>query len=286
MPTPSLRVRWLGQHMRGLRDDQGLTLKFVATHLGMDFSKVARFERGNQPFTRDQVTALLDLYRAHDPDERAALLRLAQAAWRTQWAVDFDGTIQDESFGDLLWLESEATHIRCYSPQSIPELLHSAEYAGQRALDEMGTAAHAERVAARVRLTTERQQSLSRVPTPVELTVVLDECVLRHPGGDRRVWASQIEHLRRAATLPNVDLRILPAGSPRPPGVQGEFTVFTLPHPSPLVVHIPYLGGRLFLEHSYDHVDVFDQLCQAAADADGSPSLLELNPSSPLQIER
>ncbi|MEH1130143.1 helix-turn-helix domain-containing protein [Micromonospora sp. CPCC 206061] len=285
MRMPSLRARWLAQHIRGLRDDQGLTLKYVAAHLGMDFSKLARFERGDQPFTRDQVIALLDLYRAHDPDERATLLRLAQATWRPQWAADFDGAVPDESFGDLLWLESEATQIRCYSPLSIPELLHSAGYAEKRAR-ETGIAASVEHVAARVRLTTERQQILSRAPTPAELTVVLDECVLKHPDGDQRMWDGQIENLRRAAALPNVHVRVLPAGRPRPPGVEGGFAVFTLPQPSPLVVHIPYLGGRLFLEHSHDHVNVFDRLYRSAADADESASLLELIPPSPTQIER
>jgi hypothetical protein len=41
----TIRAQFLGQRMRKLRDDRGLTLKYVAGYLGVEFSTLARYER-------------------------------------------------------------------------------------------------------------------------------------------------------------------------------------------------------------------------------------------------
>ncbi|MCW6005404.1 helix-turn-helix transcriptional regulator [Micromonospora sp. CPCC 205371] len=263
--------------MRTLREEHGLTVKYVAVYLGVDFGVLARFERGEQALPRDAIAALLDVYQVFDRGERDVLLRWAQHVWRPSREVDFDGVIADEPFVDLLWLESEATTIGCYSPLSIPDLLHSAGYVEHlaRALSDGNTVAD-EQIAARVALAAQRRQRLGREPYTVDLTVVLDECVLRHPPRNRPAWDGQLHHLQQTAALPGVSLQILPTGADRPPGVDSGFTIFTLPHPyPPTVVHIPYFGGRLFVDDGCDrYQQTLTHLCTAALDTHETADLL------------
>jgi transcriptional regulator with XRE-family HTH domain len=260
----SLRARWLGQLVRRLRDDQGLTLKFVAAHLGVEFGVVSRFERGEAALTRDHVIALLDAYRLHDAQERALVLELAQQAWQAQGRLDFEGVIPDQAFADVLWLESQAAQILCYNPAILPDLLCTVDYATHEHPD----AASPDQVAAWARLAEQRQQVIRREPHPPEILVVLDEPVLGRRVGDLRVWRDQLDHLAGLAQLPNLRLRVLTSGAVRPAGVGHGFTVFTLPAPySRPVVHIPYLGGRLLLEeHADQYLAALDRLDQAAVD--------------------
>jgi len=60
-----------------------------------------------------------------------------------------------------------------------------------------------------VRVRMQRQQVLTREP-PAELSVVLDESILRRRIGDERVMYEQLTHLAELAGTPNVAIRILP----------------------------------------------------------------------------
>jgi transcriptional regulator with XRE-family HTH domain len=271
MDPVSFRSRLLGRLMRELREQAGLTMRYVAACLGADLALVRWFEHGDGSLARAQMAELLDVYREHDPQRREGLLRLAEAAWRSQAGPDFDGAMPDESFADLLWLEDEAHRIRYYSPTAIPDSLHTAEYAEQIARAVLGPSSLPEQVAARLAIAEQRRHIIHRQPEPVAIDVVLEECALRHAGRDRRVWSAQLDHLREIGRLPNVQIRMLPTNATRPPQVVGPFTVFTLPQPYPgTMVHIEYLGGRLFLENgdASDHLHAFDQLRQAAASMD------------------
>ncbi|GLI00948.1 helix-turn-helix domain-containing protein [Phytohabitans aurantiacus] len=273
----SLRSRWLGHHMRELRDQRGLTIKYVAAYLGVDYSAVKRFEHGQHAFTREQVVALMDVYHEFDPHDRDRLLHLAQAVWQSHAQPDFDGAIPDEALADLLWLESEAIKIQHYSPVGIPELLHSAEYAERHAHATSDKDVLPDLIAARTRMSEQRSQLIRRQPNPVQLQVALHECALRHKTGGERVWSGQLEHLRQVATLPNVHMHVLPADAPQPLDLRSAFTLFTLPQPSPAqVVHIEYLGGRLFLEGrgAADHLRAFERLRYAALESSASASFI------------
>lgn len=272
----SLRSRCLGQLMRQLRDESGLTMKYAAAYVGVDFNVIRRFEHGEASLPRYQMVELLDAYRQHDRNKRERLLRLAEAVWRSRSEIDFDGAVPDESSADLLWLESEATTIQVYAPNSLPDLLHTSGYADHVARAILGAQAAREQVDARVGLAARRQQVLRR-PDPAQLEIALDECVLRHPVRSPRVWAEQLDHLAGLCRLPNVQIRILPTGAARPPQVAGGFTVFTLLAPYPaLVAYIEYLGGRLFLDSgsATAHLQAFDRLRDVALKPDGSAELI------------
>jgi transcriptional regulator with XRE-family HTH domain len=93
--TPTLRAQYLGQQMRVLRDDRGLTLKYVAGFLGVEFSTLARYERAEWPFRKDHVVALLDVYGVYAEGNRQELTALATNAWRIDhW--DHDGAVSTD----------------------------------------------------------------------------------------------------------------------------------------------------------------------------------------------
>jgi ribosome-binding protein aMBF1 (putative translation factor) len=69
----SIRARYLGERMRSLREERGLTLKYIAAFLGVEFSTLARYERAEWPFRADHVTALLDVYGVYGERQREEL---------------------------------------------------------------------------------------------------------------------------------------------------------------------------------------------------------------------
>ncbi|MEV0730624.1 Scr1 family TA system antitoxin-like transcriptional regulator [Polymorphospora sp. NPDC050346] len=74
-PT-SLRAQRLGELLRQLRKQRGITLMTAAAHLGLDHSALARFERCQWPLLPGRVEALLDIYQITNPHQRAMLLHL------------------------------------------------------------------------------------------------------------------------------------------------------------------------------------------------------------------
>jgi hypothetical protein len=124
----------------------------------------------------------------------------------------------------MLGYEAGAAVVRDYRGSVVPSLLQSESYAMSL------LAAYPDELATReemlsVRL--ERQQVLFERESPPELRFILDEAVLlRRIGGDR-VLRTQLERLKELATLPFVDLRVIPftAGMRG----QGSFTVYELP---------------------------------------------------------
>lgn len=273
--SPSLRARWLGEQMRGLREERGLTLKYVARQLDVDFAVVARHERGGYVLDRDRAAGLLDVYEVHGR-ERERLLQLAQDAWRLpRWEADFDAPIRDPSFMDLLWLESRAQAVRCYSTTLVPTLLQTIGY-GQAVT---GWAEGPEPAAARVQrwmgLCRDRQQILTADP-PTGLCAVLDESVLHRPVGRPGVWRGQLDHLAEVGDRRHVELRVLPTQAGYQPGADGSFVVFDLPAPCPPVACVEHLAGRLFLEagQAGPFTDAFERLRAAALGPGESAALI------------
>jgi transcriptional regulator with XRE-family HTH domain len=235
--------------MRELRDDRGLTLKYVSSYLGVEFSTLARYERAEWPFRRDHVVALLDVYGIHDETERTRLVQLAHDAWRiNQWEQDLHGTVHDTTFVDYPWLETRANEIRAYNTMTVPGLLQTPGYAEAliRAY-EGGTDTTDTKVRKWVNLRMNRQRILNAKDGP-QLSVILDEAVLHRRVGDPTVMREQLTHLRDATRRPRTEIRILPATVGIHPGLHGTFFVFRMPAPYPAVSYVEHLGGRLFME--------------------------------------
>jgi transcriptional regulator with XRE-family HTH domain len=275
----SLRARWLGERMRKLRDDRGLTLKYIAAYIGVEFSTLARYERAEWPFRQDHVVALLDAYGVHDEAERERLIQLAKDAWRiNRWEPDFEGAIDDPSFVDCLWLESRAEQICAYGTMVVPPLLCTVEYAKALFYSTHGRNLPEFRVDKWLALLVDRQKVLNG-PKPTRVHALVEEQVLHRPIGGVAVLRAQLEHLARlsARTDLAVEVRVLPATAGAHAGHFGAFTVFRMPTPYPPVTYVEHLGGRLYIETTAatHYGEAFDAMTEQALPVAESINLID-----------
>ena len=113
-----------------------------------------------------------------------------------------------------------------------------------------------------------RQQVLTRDP-PLQLSVVMDESVLRRRFGDHTVMRQQLEHLTRASELPNVEVRVFPLDWDHPPLPIAAFSYmrFLRIHAVPRrdMVSVEHLDGDSDLEdeeQTYKYRVAFEYLMQ------------------------
>ncbi|NBE85074.1 helix-turn-helix domain-containing protein [Micromonospora rubida] len=259
----TLRAQWLGQQLRALREARGMTLKLVSEHLQRDMSALGRYERADWPIRKGDVTALLDLYGFHNAAERARLLALAEEVWRTdRWDEDY-GDVVDSSFIQYPWLEDRADSICSYNALLLPGLLQTRSYAEAVIRNAAEPGVPEPTIERWVELRIERQRVLDG---PTRIAAVLDEAVLRRPVGGQTTMADQLRQLTQLIRRRNIDVRVLPAEVALHAGMDGTFTLFTLPSPYPEVAYLENLGGRLYVEapKSQRFVDAYDRLVKAA----------------------
>ncbi|MEO3822126.1 helix-turn-helix transcriptional regulator [Plantactinospora sp. B24E8] len=271
----TLRAQWLGQRLRELREERGMTLETVAEHLNRDRSALGRYERAEWPIQRNDVYALLDLYGFHRAQERQQLLSLAEEVWRTdRWDEDY-GDVVDASFIDFPWLESRAARISSYNPLLLPGLFQTRAYAEAviRSVEEPD--APDDLVARWIDLRMQRQRVFEG-RRDISVSTVVEEAALRRPVGGRAVMAAQLRHLAEVARRSNVEIRVLPTGLGTHSALNGPFVLFTMPRPYPEVAYIENLGGRLYLEapKSERFRRAYDRLRKVALDPHESVKLV------------
>lgn len=262
-PKVTLRAQWLGQSLRELRDTAGLTLVQAGEFLQRNAATVSRFESGEYPIRRPDLMALLDLYGVSGRRKRDGLLRLSEDVWQKGWWDGYEPDVERQ-FVDFVWLEARATVIRSFDPLLVPGLLQTRAYA-----EAVITAAEWEagpaQIARWMQLRMDRQAVLHQ-PAPPQLTVIIDEFVLRREIGGPDVRRGQFAHLLATAKLPHVDLRVLPASIGAHASPSGYFVVFTIAQPDMDVGCAETLGGAIYVEppDSERFVRVYDRLLDSA----------------------
>ncbi|WP_406462370.1 helix-turn-helix domain-containing protein [Streptomyces sp. NBC_01622] len=253
---PAVRRRKLGAELRALRADAGLTSGEAARLVGWHQSKVSRIETGASGVKPPDVRLLLDAYQVGDAQLRDMLLVLAgsdDGGGRHHWWHAYRGVLPP-AYRDFISLESQASTIRTLETSVVPGLLQTREYAravtraAVGGLDNDGP----ERLDALVQVRLARQDIL-RADPPLELSVVLDEAVVRREVGGPGVMARQLERLIEAAQLPQVRLQVLPFAAGAHIGITGPFVIFSFPSTSDLdVVVLDHLTSSLYLERKED----------------------------------
>jgi hypothetical protein len=121
---------------------------------------------------------------------------------------------------------------------------------------------------------------LDRDP-PLELSVVMDESVLRRKFGGMAVMHQQLERLVEASALPNVEVRIYPLAGDDPPLPTLAFAYMQFPqvHEVPLddIVSVEHLEGTYDLEdeeETYKYRVAFEYLRGRSLDPTQSCSLI------------
>lgn len=237
--SPTVRGRKLASELRRLRTAAGLSADQAAAHLGAGWSqsKVSRIEGAKTKPTERSITEMLDLY-GIDSALREALLRLAKDAWKRGWWTDYSDVFR----GSYVALEDDAARIEEWSPQVIPGLLQTDEYA--REVIRAGWPGDEAGVHRRVQARMTRRALLGRTdPAAPELTAILDEAVLRRPIGGRDLMNAQLHALLDAARRPNVDIRVMPFDAGTHAGLDGPFII--LGFPEDIAPDVAYVGTRI-----------------------------------------
>jgi len=238
-------------------------------------SKLSRIENREHHTKPREVEQLLDVYGVTDPATRDELVQLATASPERGWWDSFGKPLTD-NLRTLVSLESGLVALRDFQNQLVHGLLQTADYTRAIALSGNATplsAAELERGVAR-RLA--RQQIIAKNPPP-QLHFILDEAILRRLVGDRIVMHDQMRKLVQATEKPNITIQVLPFDVGGNPGLEGPFTILTLPAPMPDIGYTEGRAGTFFIEDRdrvRDWMLRFGMLTQQALSQEESAELI------------
>jgi transcriptional regulator with XRE-family HTH domain len=278
--SPSVRRRRLAAELRRLRERAGFIGEEVAERLGWSTSKLSRIETAKSGVKPDDLRLVLDLYRVAEP-HRSEVIALAQESTKAPASVD-DSAIASFPIGHAGFVSAEAEAILCWDwePQVVPGLLQTESYAREvmRGWYKMFRLPPTE-LELRVEARMARQQVLSR-DQPLQLSVVLDESVIRRRFGPDSTMRQQLAQLVESSDAPNVWVQVLPLNTDHPIGT-GAFTYMSFAQEHevhfPDIVYVERLNG----DYSIDDVTetnnyrvTFERLTEKALDPVQSRSLI------------
>jgi transcriptional regulator with XRE-family HTH domain len=275
--SPTVRRRRLAAELRGIREEKGKSGDAVAAALKWSPSKISRYERARTGLRPREVERLLDYYQITGA-RRALLMSLAEDAAQKGWWEEFGDSLS-EDYQQFIGLEHEATSMAIWHVDVVTGLLQTEGYARHIISSYSRVDPIAPGMIGRmIRVRMQRQQVLDR--DGLQLSVVLDESVLKRRIGDEAVMYEQLQHLARAADRPNLTLQILPLDAQHT--VFGEsFVIFGFGHDSDAmlqdVVSTEQLRSGFTLEgerETYLHRIAFQMLSAASLDPAGSKALI------------
>jgi transcriptional regulator with XRE-family HTH domain len=267
--SPTVRRRRLAAELRGLREAKGKSGDAVAAALRWSPSKISRYERARTGLRPREVERLLDYYQVTGP-RRTLLLALAEDAAQKGWWEEFADTLS-EDYQQFIGLEHEATSMAIWHVDVVTGLLQTEAYARHIVSSYSRVEPMAPGMIGRmVRVRMRRQQVLNR--DGLQLSVVLDESVLKRRVGDDLVMYEQLQRLAREAERPNLTLQILPLDAQHT--VFGEsFVIFGFGADSDAilqdVVSTEHMQSGFTLEgerETYLHRIAFQMLAEASLD--------------------
>ncbi|WP_405139887.1 helix-turn-helix domain-containing protein [Nocardia sp. NBC_01388] len=197
----------LGQRLREIRRDAGITARELALREGWHESKVSRIEHGKAAPSTLDMRAYCAHCDANDqlPDLLATLHNI-DAAY-TEWRRLLSSGVK-RGQQQVMKLESAATLIRNYEPQIIPGLLQTAEYAEAKLRRVIEFYHLPDDLDAGVSKRMERQQVLYRRGRRFHF--IISEKSLYTTVGNDGVMRGQLDRLLAIIGMPRVTLGIIP----------------------------------------------------------------------------
>jgi transcriptional regulator with XRE-family HTH domain len=276
--SPTVRRRRLAAELREIRESKGKSGDAVAAALKWSPSKISRYERARTGLQPREVERLLDYYEITG-SRRALLLALAADAVQKGWWEELADNLSAD-YQQFIGLEHEASSIAIWHVDVVPGLLQTQAYARHIISSYSRVEPIAPGLIERlVKVRMRRQQVLNREPA-VQLSVVLDESILKRRIGDELVMYEQLQRLAREADRPNLMLQILPLDAQHM--VFGEsFVILRFGSDSDAVlqdvVSIEHLRNDFSLEgerETYLHRIAFQTLVGASLDPASSRALI------------
>jgi transcriptional regulator with XRE-family HTH domain len=248
--SPTAIRRELGQRLRGLRQERGMTVAEAAERAGFSQSKVTKIELAQMVASRTDVLRLLEVYGEIDAGQQALLLSMVGAGARKEW---WEGhRALPPKFGSYLGLESVASTLQAYDTSVVHGLLQTPDYARALLRAERPELLPHE-IDRLVEFRMRRQDVLTRAdPPPLTLWWVMDEAVLRRRIGGRETMYAQLQRLIERSALPNVNLLVMPEELGAHAGLTGPFAILQFEASARPVVYVEGQAGNLYLEKDDD----------------------------------
>ena len=260
----------LGNRMRALRHDAGLSAKDVAERLGWPASKLSKLEHGRQAASAQDIIGWAGAVGVPDGvrDELLAdarSLRVEYDSWKRQLHRGF-AAVQNASRP----LESATTQLRAFEVGLVPGLLQSAEYArnvfSNNARYRAGVTDIEAAVAARLR----RQEVLYEPGKTFEFLVT--ESALSAVLCPLPVLRAQLKKLLVLGGLDTVELAVIPVEARLPKAAGHGFWIF-----DDSLVLVETLSAELSLRDADDvelYVRHFERLWEVAETGDGARAVI------------
>jgi transcriptional regulator with XRE-family HTH domain len=265
-----LHKRRLGQQLKQLRVEAGMTQEEVARELGYSDSKISRFESGQLPDLY-VMFAMLDRY-GLTYDQWPPFRELWQTASRKGWWTAYK--LIDQGYVSM---EHEASVVREYQNSFVPGLLQTEAYARELfAASQMPRSRKT--IDNQVKIRLRRQDRLS-ADDPLVFEAIIQECVLTRPDHDPSIRRAQLLRIAERAAWPNVTVRVVPESAGKHDGLYGSMIVLRFADRE--VEPVAYVEHALGAEHIKDpeHVATanlrLDQLAKLALDPAESITFLE-----------
>ncbi len=248
LQNPVVGRKRLRTALRRAREATGRTQEQVADAMDWSLSKVIRIETGAVGVSTNDMKALLQLYEIEDPAQVTGLVELARASrQRPWWTAHRD---LNDVFTHFLGLEAGASSMQMFQMAAVPGLFQTERYATHISGDFwIGDRPSEVEVAERVAVRLTRQREVLRRDDPPEISVVIDEAVLRHVVGDAEVMADQLRRLAELAKQPHIAMRVLPFAAGVSPYLS-SFVILGFPDPDDTDV--------VYLERAIDEVVIED----------------------------
>jgi transcriptional regulator with XRE-family HTH domain len=251
--VPPQRQR-LARALKRLRVAADLSTYELAERLGLSQSRVSRVENARSPARVAEVERWATVTAA-SAEQRQELIEWAKegltasTSWETA-ILDHLPRLQE----DVQALEASAGSIKVYQPLLVPGLLQTPQYARQvfTTAPAFSDQDVAERVAARMN----RQAIL--YDENKRFAFVIPEAALRWRFGLRDMLLGQLDRLSVVATLPNVELGIIPQAGEAPVWRSHGFVIFDNRGDEETFVHVELLGTWLTISGD-DKVNLYKQ---------------------------
>jgi transcriptional regulator with XRE-family HTH domain len=273
--------RQLGRYLRELRGGQRITVKTAAEKLEWSETKLWRIETGQTSLRSHDVELMCRIYAA-PPDLTGALMGLAKETKAKGWWHAYGDVIPD-GFDVYIGLEEAASHLSAYQPELVPGLLQTEQYA-RTVIGADNPGVDQEEIDRRVHVRIARQALIRRRTAPPQLTVALNEAILRRPVGGTQTMATQLDSLAGAAALPSVTLRVVPFSAGLHHGVMsGPFVILRFPpngdgrDSEPATIYIDGFTGALYLDKPREvdrYAHAFTSIWNASLDETASINLI------------
>ena len=271
--TPTIRATWLGQELRNLRDEAGLSAREAGRYLYRDASSVTRMENGEVPVSEEMLHQFMEMCGLKDPHKRADLQLIRKDVAQRGWWDGYSGDIAS-SLMDRAWMEARASGISAFESSLVPGLLQTPDYAEAviRALDPE---ASDEQIRRWVEVRMARQPIVAG-HRPVNFRAILDESVLMRPMVAREKMREQLDYIVKASDRSSIEIRVIPVSQGPHAGLSGAFEVYTLVHPYPRVGFVDTSAGELCVEGEAVErlAAAYDRLLECSLDPRASRRLI------------